>query len=329
MTQAAEILLLRADDVFELFSLRAAIESQRQAFKAHGRGETQLQRALLDGPDDSTTFSYASRLSAGSGPVAKFGSVVPANELKGLPVVSAIVMALDGVDGRPAALIDGTAITSLRTSAASAVAAEALCISGSKDLAVVGTGVQGQAHVRAIVHQLDIRSVRIWGPLDLQSQLAATELTQSLGVPVTAVDSAERAVANAQVVVTCTTSASPVIKASWLIPGATVISVGSFAADRFEVGDDLLARSDAIVVDDIRIATEQAGPIVRGLDAGLINPTDLVSLGELVCGVRAGRRADTDIVYYNSVGLGIQDAAAAWTIINAARATGRGQIIQW
>lgn len=329
VANSSEILLVRAADVFELFSLPVALQSQREAFLAHGRGDTQVQRALLDGPADSTTFSYASRLSADSGSVAKFGSVVPANEARGLPVVSAMVLALDGSDGRPVALLDGTAITAVRTSAASAVAAQALSVGGRVELAVIGTGVQGQAHVRALAHALELSSVRIWGPLTEQARQAATELTESLGLPVTAVGSARDAVDGAQVVVTCTTSATPVIDANWLLPGCTLISVGSFAADRCEVGNDLLLRADAIVVDDIPTACEQAGPIVSGLRDGTIAEPDLVSLGDVVCGQREARRADTDIVYYNSVGLGFQDAAAAWAIIAAARDQRRGQLIAW
>jgi ornithine cyclodeaminase len=106
-----------------------------------------------------------------------------------------------------------------------------------------------------------------------------------------------------------------------------VLSVGSFAPDRREVGDDLVRAAATIVVDHPETAAQQAGPIVRALEHALIAPSDLVGLGDIVNGTAPGRYSDEDIVFYNSVGLGIQDAAAAWLALDRAAARGRGTAV--
>jgi ornithine cyclodeaminase len=124
--------------------------------------------------------------------------------------------------------------------------------------------------------------------------------------------SAEAAVRAASVVVTCTTSATPVLEAAWLRPGATVVSVGSFAPERCEVD---AAFADVVVVDHVPTALRQAGPVVAAVAAGTLRPDALIGLGEVVAHGRAARRHPEDLVYYNSVGLGVQDAAAVCALL--------------
>lgn len=109
------------------------------------------------------------------------------------------------------------------------------------------------------------------------------------------------------------------VHGEWLTPGCTVVSVGSFEPTRSEVDPDVLRRSAAVVADDPETAAEHAGPIVGALREGLLTPGDLIPLGAVLTGRRAARTRPDDIVYYNSVGLGIQDAAAAWAVIDAAK----------
>lgn len=320
------LLVLSAADVERLLDVDLAIESQRRAFGELGRGRALLPaRLLVDGVEDSVAFCYAARLAPDSGAVCKFGSVNPANAQRGLPTIAALITVLGAEDGRPVAIMDGTSVTTIRTSAASAVAVEALANRDAQHLAVLGSGVQARAHVRAISRVLDLRSVRIWGRNAAPRDSLARELNEEFPFEVTAVATAEAAVRDADVVVGCTTSFDPVFETAWLKPSATVISIGSFAPNRSEVPQDLLTRAAAIVVDDVDTATEHAGPVVEGLATGLITADRLVSLGEVVAGLRPGRTDPAQIVYYNSVGIGVQDAAAAWAVVEAARAGGYGQ----
>lgn len=323
------LLVLGAEDVRELFDLTTAIRSQRHAFQELGAGRAQLAaRLLLDGADGAVSFCYASRVSPADGAVTKFGSMVPANLDAGKPVVSAIVVALDADDGHPAAILEGTSLTELRTAAASAVAAAALARPGARTLAVLGSGVQAQAHIRALTHELAVESVRLFSPNRMRAEQAVAELGY-LGIDVLLADDAESAVRGADIVVGCTTSASPVLEATWVSPGALVISVGSFAPDRHEVGGDLLARAGAVVVDHVETALEQAGPVIAAVAAGTLAGSDLISLGDVLNG-RARVRGEADeVVFYNSVGVGVQDAAAAQAILAGARSRGLGTSLAW
>lgn len=321
MSHPEGLLVLSAADVERLFTLDLAIDSQRAAFTALGRGTAVLPpRLLVPGTQDAVAFCYAARLSPDGAAVSKFGSVNPANPARGLPSVNALVTVLDARTGQPVAVLDGTSVTTIRTSAASAVAASVLARPGARTLAVLGSGVQATAHVAALSRVLGLADVRVWSPSAARREALAASLALPPGAVARAATSAQEAVRGADVIACCTSSATPVLDVSWLAPGATVISIGSFAPARHEVPAALATRADAVVVDDVATALEDAGPIIAAAAASEAFADRLIPLGAVVAGLRAGRRADTDLVYYNSVGLGVQDAAAALAIAAAAAA---------
>ncbi|MGW0337430.1 ornithine cyclodeaminase family protein [Streptomyces sp. NPDC003011] len=323
-----DIPFLPAERVAELLDLDTAIRSQRAAFTALGDGTADLPGKIMHPSrfDDSVVFSYVSRLSADSGAVAKFGSVNPGNAAVGLPAVHAVVTVLDPVTGRLAAVMDGTTVTTLRTAAASAVAVDALAGPDAADLAVLGSGTQARAHLRAIARVREVKTVRLWSPTPLHRARAAETLAAELDLPVEPVGTAEAAVRGASLVAACTLSTTPVVRGRWLAPGCTVVSVGSFEPARREVDAEVLRRArhrGAVVVDDPATAAEHSGPLVDALREGLLTTQDLVPLGAVVTGRRTARTGPEDIVHYTSVGLGIQDAAAAWAVVEAAKAQPR------
>jgi ornithine cyclodeaminase/alanine dehydrogenase-like protein (mu-crystallin family) len=322
-------LLLGADDVAGVFDLDTALASQWEAFSRLGSGDAdQPTRVMLPVPQgDSLAFCYAARLAPGSGAVGKFGSVNPGNAAAGLPTVSATVLVLDPDDGRLVAIIEGSSLTALRTSAASALAATLLARSGTATAAVLGPGVQGRGHVRAFARALDLEQVRLWGRDPEATKRAAAELDQETGPHVLAAATVAEALAGADVVATCTGSPTPLVQAEQLAPGATVISIGSIAPDRSEVDLGVVAAAGTVVVDHPPAALEHAGPVIQALAAGLLRETDLVGLGDVVTGRHPGRRAPDDLVFYSSLGLGVQDAAAAWAIVERAGRLGAGQRI--
>ncbi|GHH35106.1 ornithine cyclodeaminase [Streptomyces umbrinus] len=321
-----DVLHLSRDQVAALLDTDTAIRSQRAAFTALGEGTAELPGKIMhpSGFDDSVVFAYLARLSADTGPVAKIGSVNPGNAAAGLPTIHAVINALDPVTGQLVAVMDGTAVTTLRTAAASAVAFDALATPDSTELGLIGSGTQALAHARSVARVRDLRAVRIWSPNPDRRARAARLLAAELGIPVKAVGSAEEAVAGLPMVAACTLSSTPVVRGEWLAPGCTVVSVGSFEPSRSEVDTDVVRRASAVVVDDPETAAEHAGPVVDALRAGTLTRQDLIPLGEVLTGRREGRTTGRDIVYYNSVGIGVQDAAAAWAVIDAARDQGVG-----
>lgn len=319
------ILILTEADVRQVLTMPLAVQSQRDAFRAIGAGEAVLPaRLLVPGQDQDIAFCYAARISPDGPAVSKFGSVHPSNADRGVSAVNAVIVVLDEVTGVPSAFMDGTSVTEIRTAAASAVAAEALAGSAST-VAILGPGTQGVAHLRALNHTHTLEAVRMWGPTAERTARVAAGLSDETGLPVTPTATAEDAVRGADLVVTCTTSSAPVLDNAWLAPGATVLSVGSFAADRHEYDQDLLRQADLIVVDDLDSARTDAGPIAKALTDGLIREDQLVTLGQVLVGQAAGRTNSDQLVLYTSVGLGAQDAAAAAALLPAAREAGLGQ----
>ncbi|MEU1453631.1 ornithine cyclodeaminase family protein [Streptomyces avermitilis] len=317
-----DVLYLSSRRVTELLDTDAAIASQRAAFTALGDGTAEFPGKIMHPSrfDDSVVFAYVSRLSADTGAVAKFGSVNPGNPAAGLATVHAVINALDPVTGRLVAVMDGTAVTTLRTAAASAVAFDALATADGAELGILGSGTQALAHARAVARVRDLRSVRVWSPNPGRREQAAQRLAAELDVAAKGADTAEEAVAGLPMVAACTLSSTPVVRGEWLAPGCTVVSVGSFEPTRSEVDAEVLRRATAVVVDDPGAAAEHAGPVVDALRERRLAQDDLIPLGAVVTGRHTARTSPDDIVFYNSVGLGIQDSAAAWAVIDAARA---------
>jgi ornithine cyclodeaminase/alanine dehydrogenase-like protein (mu-crystallin family) len=316
-----DLVFLTERDVAAIFDQSRAIQSQRDAFVALGRGTAVLADKLMVGNprDGSVAFCYASRLSPDDGAVSKFGSINPSNLAHNLPSISALIVMLDVDTGRPAVIMDGTVITTRRTAAASAVAVDALSNTDSMSLAVLGCGVQGREHVRMLAQVRSFDSVHLWSRDPQSSAAAATLLSAELGLDVKAHASAEAAVREADVVVTCTLSFIPVIESRWLRPGATVVSIGSIEPDRSEVGPDVISSASLVVVDDAETAAAHAGPIVDALEAGHLGRSDLVGLGDILVGRHPGRSDASELIYYNSIGLGVQDSAAAKVVFDVAK----------
>ncbi len=321
------VLTVSADEVARLLDLDAAIDSQRAAFLALASGQVDLPPKIMHASrfDDTVAFGYLARLGPGSGFVAKVGGVYPGNPARGLASITALVIAFDAVTGEPVAVLDGPAVTTLRTAAASAVAVDALTPPGLDRLALVGSGTQARAHARAVHRVRPLRSVSVWSPTAANRERAAEDISAELGVPVSVARTPGEAARGAPLVVACTLSATPVVRAADVAPGALVVSVGSFEPGRREVDAELVRTAAAVVVDDPATAAVHAGPVVSALRDGHLGVDGLVALGDVLAG-RGGRYplGPRDTVFYNSVGIGVQDAAAAWAVVDRARATQEG-----
>ncbi|MDQ6525363.1 hypothetical protein RB608_17205 [Nocardioides sp. LHD-245] len=319
------LLVLSGDEVRRL-DLPSVITSQRTAFLGLSSGEALLgPRVLLAGPEDSMVFSYAARTRVDSTPVAKFGCVAPANARRGTPVVSAVVLALDPVNGRPAAVVNGEAVTEIRTVATSMLAADALTAAADR-ITVIGSGTQGRLHARVAAERFPSADLRICSPLDRTLPAFVDELSAT-GATITAAESVQEAVGGADLVFTCTTARQPILYWPWVSPGATLICIGGFAPDRSEVDVDTVARS-RVVVDDLATAQTQAGPIVAALAAGRLTSSQLTGLGDVLATGRSPRTEAEDVVLFNSVGLGIQDAALVDLLLERSHEEGWGSPVR-
>lgn len=305
--------ILSAGDVRSIFTPRLALESQREAFTRLGAGEAiQPPRLLVPGPDASVSFCYSSRIAPDAPAVSKFGSVNPANAARGLGAVHSVITVLDPDTGAPRAIINGDSVTGLRTSAATTLAMQQVA-PDAENVLVVGTGAQARAHLDAFAVTHPDAEFWILG----RNTGAAEGIALQHGARAT--HDLPRAVRRADIVVLCTSSLTPVIEDAWVTDGTTVASVGSFAPDRVELPPSLLARS-TVLVDYRPSAMTDAGPVVDAIASGLLTPDRITDLGALLTGATSLDLAPTDTLAYLSVGVGVQDAAAAEVILAIAEA---------
>ena len=260
---------------------------------------------------------------------AKLVSVFPANTDR--PTHQAVVVLFDPHTGTPTALVDGALLTAARTAAASAVATRLLARDNSAVMAILGTGVQARAHALAVPRVCGaLREIRIAGRDVERSETAARELSDELERPVTAVATWAEALAGADIVCATTHSPDPVVRREWLSAGTHVNSVGFNTAGREVDAQTVL---DAMVVVESRASA--LAPIPAGANEllwpirdGLMEATHIhAELGELVAGTRPARTSAQQITLYKSVGVAVEDLAAAMLVVITARARGIGTIV--
>jgi len=264
--------------------------------------------------------------------VSKLVTVFPGNAGGPAPVRQAAIVIFDPEDGSPAALLDGTYITAIRTGACSALSTRLLARTNASTLAVLGTGAQARAHARTVVRVRPFTEIRVAGrdpskvhalcaELTADPALADRALAAGNEVRVRAADSYEAALDGADVVCAATFAVDPVVRRGWLAPGTHITSVGYNPAGR-ELDDQTVA--DAALFVESREAALHAVPpnldLAQPLERGLITAEHIrAELGEVVAGARPGRANDTEITLYKSVGVAVQDAVAASLVLAAAR----------
>jgi alanine dehydrogenase len=233
----------------------------------------------------------------------------------------AVIVVFDPENGTPLALMDGTYITATRTAAGSALATRLLAREDAEVLALLGTGVQAHSHARVLPRVRKFTEIRVAG----RDRARAEALAQEIGPHARAVGSYEEAIRNADVVAATTHSTEPIVRREWLLPGVHVNSVGLNPAGR-EVDEQTVA--DALLVVESRDSALAAPPAGAPELVGL-SPEDVhAELGELVAGTKPGRSSQDEITLYKSVGVAVQDVAAAALVLAAAKGRSVGRAIE-
>lgn len=311
------MLVLTRAEVEELLDLDELVDALARAHAELSAGSASMPaRIAAFGESDGLLGAMPGYLpSAGLG--CKLVSVFPHNVDR--PSHQAAIALFDPANGSPVALMDGTYITAARTAGAAALAARLLAREDASVLAILGTGVQARSHARAFSGLRAWEEIRVAG----RDREKAEELAAEIGARATS--SFEEAVRGADVVAATTHAAEPVVMLDWVAPGTHVGSVGFAAPAGFEL-DLELVRTATIVVESrgSSFAPQPAGaPELAGID-----PASVAELGEIVAGTRPGRTSRDEITLYKSVGVAVQDLAAAALVLNAARERGAGLEIE-
>jgi ornithine cyclodeaminase len=240
----------------------------------------------------------------------KLVTVTPDNRSRGARSVQALYVAFDRATGAPRALIDGEALTTARTAAASLLAARYLARPDARRLLVVGTGALAPAMARALATLPAIDHVQVWGRDGAASQTLAQRLRDE-NLPCVAAEDLEAAVREADIVSCATTATAPVVHGAWIAPGTHLDLVGGFRPAMREVDDAAVARA-SVWVDTRAGALAEAGDLLAPIASGAFSAAAVVGeLAELASGTCARRRSEAEITLFKSVGTALEDLAAA------------------
>ncbi|HKC19245.1 MAG TPA: ornithine cyclodeaminase family protein [Candidatus Dormibacteraeota bacterium] len=306
-------LILRESDVQELIEMDEVISAVEAAMRELGEGDAHNEprrRAFFPGGLLNSMFAAYP-----GGNVSGVKAYTVANGHVRFLVV------LFGSDGSLEALVEADFMGAYRTGAATAVAARALGVAGPAKVALIGAGWQAGTQALALSRTLEIDELRIFSRSADKRSIFAAEQEEQLGVHTIAAESAEAAVRGANLVVTVTTSHTPVLEAGWVAPEAMVAAVGSNFRNRAEVPVELVERAQTVVVDQLAAAQLESGDLIQAHEAGKFDWSQAVELSSVVAG-HWERPDRPGITLFESHGLAIWDVAAAATVVAAARRRG-------
>jgi ornithine cyclodeaminase len=333
-----DLLVLSGGAVRSVLGYRRCADAMRAALTARARGQVfQPLRSILKPEGAAGLIGLMPSYQAGIGYGLKAINVTPGNPAVGLDTHQGVVLLSDEVTGQPLAVLNASAVTEIRTAAVSAVATEQLAVPGCDVLAIVGTGVQARSHLMAIASTLPLAEVRIAGSAPAKAAKFAADVVPAalaeVGATarVTACDSVRAAVEGAHIVVTATSSATPVLEHEWLSPGTHINAVGACLPHTREL-DAATVAGAALFGDSRDSVLAESGDYLLAAAEVAIGPDHIrAEIGDLLAGVAPGqgRRDASEITIFESLGLAIEDLAAAMAAYQAARESGEGNWIEF
>lgn len=313
-------------DIRAVLPMRDLIGAMETALAAFSSGQVvQPVRPVVDMAEGAALFAAMPGFLRDP-PVlgAKLVAVMAGNQARELATHQASILLLDPETGQLLALMDGRLITEMRTAAVSAVSAKYMARVDAEVLAIIGSGVQARSHLEALMLWRRFSEVRVWSPTADHVRRFVDESVEQ----VHACQSAAEAVRGADVVVLATASATPVFDNSWVAAGTHVVSVGACRPNQREMDPALLGRA-RVVVDSRASAFQESGDIVMGLREGHFTREHVAGeLGEVIAGRVAGRISGTEITVFKSLGLAVEDLAAAHLAYQRALERGKGVKIE-
>jgi ornithine cyclodeaminase/alanine dehydrogenase-like protein (mu-crystallin family) len=324
--------ILSRADVRQLIDLRQCIDAVEDAFRRHALGRS-IPPAVLAAHVDGGGFHVktAGMLGDAKRPRSMFAAKINANfpanpTTSGLPTIQGVIALFDATDGQVLALLDSTEITSVRTAAATAVAAKYLAHTAASVVTVCGCGEQSKSQLRALACVRPLRRVMAYDVEADRASSFAREMTAELGLDIVAVRELGDATASSDIWVTCTTARHWFLGRRHVASGAFVAAVGADNPEKQEIEPELLAEN--VVVADVLEQCAAIGDLHHALDGGVMQRHDVrAELAEIVTGRIIGRRSDAEIIVFDSTGTALQDVAVAALVYDRALASAAGLTI--
>jgi ornithine cyclodeaminase/alanine dehydrogenase-like protein (mu-crystallin family) len=308
-------------DVRAMLSMPDLIDAMQCALTAFSTNQVnQPVRTVIETPSGFFA-SMPAHVATPAALGAKLVTVFDGNARQGLPTHLATIALLDPNTGELLAVMDGRFITEARTAAVSAVAVRSLALEKTPVLAIIGSGVQARSHLEALALMREFADIRCWSPTRGNLEKLVSESNRW---PIRAMASAKAAIESADVVVLVTASSTPVIEDAWVKPGACVVSVGACRPYQREMDPKLVARG-RLVVDSRAAALQESGDVVQGIREHSFGEEHIAAeLGQVLAGAQPGRIAADQAVVFKSLGLAVEDVAAAGLVYRRALQLGKG-----
>jgi ornithine cyclodeaminase len=328
MSEPRSMLAIDGTTARQLLPMDRCIDLMEEALTGLARGNAANPlRSMLALPFETPVPSVLASMPAALGDPPALGikviSVFPGNHGTGYESHQGFVLLFEAEHGSPVALIDAIAITAIRTAAVSGLATRLLARPDAADLAIIGSGTQARSHLDAIRAVRQLQRVRAWSPHRERLEAFVAEAA-ARGLTVEAAADARAAVEGADIICTVTASATPVVNGSWLADGAHLNAVGSSQPANRELDSDAVRRS-RLFVDRRESTRNEAGDYLIPLREGAIGEDHIVAeIGEVAANLAKGRRSAEEITLFKSLGLAIEDLAAARWIHQRALETGSG-----
>jgi ornithine cyclodeaminase len=321
--------LLVLDDaaIRRLLPMRECLPLMAHALSDLARGRVEQPLRIILRPESLPglmAFMPAYRAGAPGAFGVKIVGVFHGNAALGKDAHPGAVLLLSAETGEPLAIMNASAITAIRTAAVSGVATELLALPNAGDLAIIGSGVQARTHLEAMVCARRLRRVRVAARSRESAERFASQMSGHSPVPIEAVTSAEAAVRGADLVVTATNAAEPVLRREWIEDGAHLNVVGASLPSRREVDTATMAAA-RLFADRRESMLNEAGDYILAAGEGAIGPESIRGeLGEILLGERLGRTTPEQITLFKSLGLAIEDLASAQYLFERAKNEGAG-----
>ncbi|HEY5017466.1 MAG TPA: ornithine cyclodeaminase family protein [Streptosporangiaceae bacterium] len=339
-----KLLVLSASDIHQLLGYGQCADAMRTALGALASGQaSQPLRSIVRFPAATGLMGLMpARLAAGAPPAgeaagsvdsAAYGlkaiCITPGNPALGLDTHQGIVLLSEGQTGEPLAVLNASAITEIRTAAVSVLATDVLARRGAGDLAVVGTGVQARAHVLAFARTRPLRRVRVAGRTPNRAEALAAALQPEMPTKIIVSPSVRDAVAGADIIVTATSSAEPVLRRDWIAAGAHINAVGACLPAARELDSAIIADA-ALFADSRESLLAESGDYLLAVADGLAGPGSIrAELGDVLSGQAPGRGSDQEITVFESLGLAVEDLAAGLAVYRAAAGGAAGRWVEF
>ena len=314
------VLVMSDADVREVLDMESCIAAMEDALAALARGELTMPLRFVVRPPGEQLLGLMPAHRGGNDPLFSLKEIViaPANGARGLDPHQGAVLLHDGATGVLQAMLNASAITEIRTAAVSAVATKLLARPGTRRVAILGAGVQARAHAHAMRTIISDPELRVWSRTPAHAEALALE---AHGV---VCDTVEEALAGAEIVCTCTAAREPIVRREWIAAGTHVNAVGSSVPSARELEADVVAQA-ALFVDRRESTVNESGDYLHAVEEAGIGPDHIrAELGELLVAARPGRRDDDELTVFKSLGLAVEDLAAAALCVERARERGVG-----